>query len=258
MDYNLHTHTFRCNHAEGSDEEYVLTAIERGVKRLGFSDHIPLVFEDGFESNYRVKAKDADDYVTSVLLLREKYKKEIEILLGFESEYYPEYFDKMVKYAKNLGIEYLILGQHFAIPEHPERKSHYSYSPTKNIDLLVNYCDSVVNAIKTGVFTYVAHPDLFYFTGEKDEYIEQMSKICEASKKYDIPLEINFLGIRDNRIYPNKDFWEVAGKIGSPVTFGADAHKPNGVVSLSDVSVAKEMVKEFNLNYIGCPKIKKL
>ncbi len=36
---NYHTHTARCGHAIGTDEEYVQTAIQAGLKTLGFSDH---------------------------------------------------------------------------------------------------------------------------------------------------------------------------------------------------------------------------
>ena len=35
---NFHTHTARCNHATGTDREYVEAAIRAGVKSLGFSD----------------------------------------------------------------------------------------------------------------------------------------------------------------------------------------------------------------------------
>ena len=36
---NYHTHTYRCNHASGNDEEYVKKAIAENVKILGsFSD----------------------------------------------------------------------------------------------------------------------------------------------------------------------------------------------------------------------------
>ena len=40
LDYCLHTHTKRCGHAFGADEEYVQAAIDAGIKVLGFSDHI--------------------------------------------------------------------------------------------------------------------------------------------------------------------------------------------------------------------------
>ena len=38
---NYHTHTARCRHAAGADREYVRSAIDSGVKILGFSDHAP-------------------------------------------------------------------------------------------------------------------------------------------------------------------------------------------------------------------------
>ena len=38
---NYHTHTARCGHAEGTEEEYILTALRCGFKVLGFSDHTP-------------------------------------------------------------------------------------------------------------------------------------------------------------------------------------------------------------------------
>lgn len=38
---NYHTHTTRCMHAIGSEEEYILAAISAGYTELGFSDHTP-------------------------------------------------------------------------------------------------------------------------------------------------------------------------------------------------------------------------
>ena len=40
---NYHTHTKRCGHAIGEDEEYVVNAIEAGLTDLGFSDHCPYI-----------------------------------------------------------------------------------------------------------------------------------------------------------------------------------------------------------------------
>lgn len=36
MLHNYHTHTARCNHAQGEDRQYVEEAIKAGMKRLGF------------------------------------------------------------------------------------------------------------------------------------------------------------------------------------------------------------------------------
>ena len=44
---NYHTHTWRCNHARGSEREYVEQALTTGIRVLGFSDHTPCPFPDG-------------------------------------------------------------------------------------------------------------------------------------------------------------------------------------------------------------------
>ena len=46
MKHNYHTHTTRCNHAEGEDRAYIENAIQGGLETLGFSDHAPYFFPD--------------------------------------------------------------------------------------------------------------------------------------------------------------------------------------------------------------------
>ena len=63
---------------------------------MGFSDHAPFVYPGGFQAGYCVHAEDAEDYIDTLKALREKYKGKIEIIIGFEMEYYPIYFDYML------------------------------------------------------------------------------------------------------------------------------------------------------------------
>ncbi len=256
MDYNYHTHTFRCKHASGTPEEYIKNAIKGGIKHLGFSDHAPLVFEDGSQSNYRVPMEELDDYISEIRQLREKYKDEIDISIGFEIEYYPEYFPKMLEYLKAHGGEYLILGQHYVIPENTN--DTHNYAPNNDEEKLHLYVLRVIEAMKTGKISYVAHPDFFSFIGNGNIYEKEMTELCRASKEYNIPLEVNFLGIRTHRRYPCENFWEIAGKVGAPVTFGFDAHRPEDAADFASLVVADEIVRKFNLNYIGKPEIRKL
>ena len=81
--YNFHTHTFRCHHAEGSDEDYVLQAIKNGYDTIGFSDHAPYLFPNGYVSSFRMLPSDAKDYARSVDALKNKYQGKIDIKLGF-------------------------------------------------------------------------------------------------------------------------------------------------------------------------------
>ncbi len=254
MDYNYHTHTYRCGHATGTEEEYILRAIDCGIKYMGFSDHVPLMFDNGYELGFRVPVAKAGEYVNTLSLLREKYKDKIDIKIGFEMEYFPTIFEQMLKNAIGYGAEYLILGAHFPDPEYPEIIDHSS-APSDSVDKLKTYVNRVIEGIKTGVFTYVAHPDMINFTGDAEIYKKEMRKICIASRECGIPLEINCLGIRDNRHYPNMTFLEVAGEEQCPMTFGFDAHDALSAYDGESVPKALEMVKKYNLNYIGRPNV---
>ena len=259
MDYNFHTHTYRCGHASGREEDYIKRAIDGRIKRMGFSDHIPYVFPDGFESPHRIPMNEVCDYFKTINELREKYKNQIEIYIGFEMEYYPEHFDSMLSIAKSSGAEYLILGQHFMYNEHPNGYPTQRLCTTK--EEIEHYTHCIVSGIKSGMFTYVAHPDILNFLSEGENesiYREKMGEICCAAKETDTPLEINFLGIREKRRYPNKKFWKIAGEIGTPVTFGFDSHSVSSAYDKESLIIAEELVDKYKLNYIGEPKLKSL
>lgn len=253
MIYNYHTHTTRCRHASDSDEEYVISAINAGIKYLGFSDHAPFIFPDGYESTYRVEVSAIDDYFSSLRNLKAKYRDKIDIKIGFEMEYYPAYFPAMCDLAIESGAEYLILGQHYLYNEHPDGIP--SSLKTEDPDRLREYVDCVIGGIKTGAFSYVCHPDMVKFLGDEVIYKNEMRRLCEVAKEYEIPLEINFLGIREGRIYPRDIFWQIAGEIGAPVTYGMDAHKKEDAADLASLTKASELVRKYDLNYVGMPKI---
>ena len=72
---NYHTHTWRCRHADGTEREYVERAIEGGLKILGFSDHSPYPFPDGYDSGMRMRLDQVEGYVDTVLALKKEYDK---------------------------------------------------------------------------------------------------------------------------------------------------------------------------------------
>jgi len=254
MNYNFHTHTYRCHHASGTEEEYIKRAIENGITHMGFSDHVPLVCSDGFESYHRVPMAQAEEYIATLRELREKYKDQLTLYIGFEAEYFPLYFDQMVEHVTGIGCEYLILGQHFLYGNH----ARGSASKTESEEDLNDYVNGVLTAIKSGYITYVAHPDMIAYVGDEAVYRRAVETICNASKEYDVPLEINFLGIRDNRFYPHEEFWQIAGEIGSPVTFGFDAHDVPSSYDGASIPKAEALVERCGLNYIGMPKLRLL
>ena len=241
---NYHTHTARCGHARGEDREYVERAVERGLETLGFSEHVPLPFADGHESYFRVPLARLEDYVRSVLALREEFRDRIRILLGFEAEYYPDYFDRVRELTAPYTVDYFIMGQHF----NDSTERPYNARPFADGSQLRGYVDRVLEGLATGHFLYLAHPDLPYYTGgDEDFYRREMRRLCEGAKALDIPLEINLLGIREGRNYPSPVFWEIASSAGCRTVLGCDAHSPDAVADPAELETALAFAARFGL-----------
>lgn len=41
MKFDLHTHHFRCGHADGNIRDYIEAGIKAGLQAIGISDHTP-------------------------------------------------------------------------------------------------------------------------------------------------------------------------------------------------------------------------
>ena len=252
---NYHTHTYRCRHASGTEEAYVRAAIDMGLEIFGFSDHTPYWFAGDYYSNFRMFPEQLPDYVDTVLALRKAYEEQIQIPLGLEMEYYPAYFQETLEKVRDAGIEYLLLGQHFVGNEIGE---HYSGRFTDDTAILKKYCYQVADAMHTGLFSYLAHPDLIYYTGSRKAYLENMRLICRAAKECDLPLEVNLLGLREGRNYPNIRFWEMAAQEGCQVVFGCDAHRPENVTDPTSEKIALEMVNNLGLELLETVALRKV
>lgn len=228
MKYNYHTHTALCNHARGTNEEYVLAAIEAGFDEIGFADHCAWNFE-GFVSGMRMTKQELPLYCESIKSLKEKYKDKISIKLGLECEYFPKYMPWLKEKIEEHGIDFIILGHHFCVDE---PGSLYNGNLTKPSQLY-NFCDDVLEAMDTGLFSYVAHPDIF-MRGYPvfDEHCRKISReIILKAKETGTPLEYNLLGFSHSKLdgkqgYPYPDFWEMVSEIRPHVTMGIDAHFP--------------------------------
>lgn len=244
---NYHTHTHRCQHAWGTEKQYIERAIAAGIKKLGFSDHVPCPFKDGFVSKIRMRMSQAEEYVNTIRTLQEEYKDKIELYVGFETEYIPEFFEEQVKMFEKLGCDYMIMGQHFLTSE---AEGPYAGSPHDSAEFLKEYVDSIIEGMKTGYFSYLAHPDLNNYNFDKSIYEKEMRRLCENMKELSIPLELNLLGIMNKKSYPREEFWEIAGSVGNDVILGIDAHKPEQIGHVETYEKAMEFVKKYNLKVI--------
>lgn len=242
---NYHTHTKRCQHAEGEDREYVEAAIQAGYQILGFADHCPWVYPDkNFVSGIRMAPSQVDGYFYSLESLKKEYAKDIKIYIGFETEHCPDMIPAQDKLLEGYPLDYMICGQHFLGAEYV---SFYAGRPHGDEDFLMRYVDTAIDGIKSGRYLYLAHPDLVNFTGDEAIYRKHMKRLCEALKEADIPVEINVLGLWTGRRYPSARFLELAKETGNTAIIGVDAHAPEHLLNKEALEKAKRMTEKFGL-----------
>lgn len=227
---NYHMHTKRCMHASGSDEAYVQAAIRGGYEEIGFSDHTPWHYASDYVAHMRMKESSFEEYYNSVKALQEKYQDQISIKIGLECEYFPKYMDWLQELIKTYQIDYIIFGNHYYKTD--EQKVYFG-TACENDEMLKAYVDEAIAGMKTGLYAYLAHPDLFmrgrrYF----DDYARSESyRLCKAAKELNVPLEYNLAGAQYNDVmhtmqYPHDKFWKIAAEVGNTAIIGVDAHEP--------------------------------
>lgn len=270
QDFCFHTHTQRCGHGakDTGDEEWVEHAIKGGIKKLAFTDHIPLPDGMNHIANSRMDIAEVDSYLASIHYLQEKYKGQIEIESGFEFEYSKRDEDHLKELKSE--TDKMVLGQHFVIDDSGKEYEITRGKGGKQIsdEVLDLYAESIISAMDKDLPDVIAHPDLFMQArdsfGAKEEEITRA--ICRKAIEKGIPLEINFGKIASKveskmpldelkkRIpYPSPEFWKIvaeetriAKENGQDlfVIYGKDAHSPQQLSTEKDYEIARAIIGE--------------
>lgn len=97
--------------------------------------------------------------------------------------------------------------------------------------MLELYEESVIEGMESGLFAYLAHPDLFMRSyPEFDRHCKLVSRhICRTAVRLNLPLEYNIGYEEYNDIHgittiPHPDFWKIAAHEGCTAIIGVDAH----------------------------------
>ena len=222
MKHLFHVHTYRCGHAENISEElYVEKAITLNASDIWFTDHAPFP-NDPFGG--RMKYEQLNEYIETLLQLKEKYKEKINVHIGLEIEYFPRYKEYYKELTANNNIEILLLGQHMY-----QIENGYSFSlPQETLDKeeYIGLGKAIVEGMKTGLFKICAHPDRIYrrqnqnWTKEMDEMAKQT---IETAHHTNTILEQNISSMRDD-LYRD-EFWNLKNSLNEDKTIiGLDAH----------------------------------
>lgn len=244
QNFSLHTHTigFDGHHTE---EEMVATAVQKGLKTIGFSNHFivyptikqsnmyPYALKGGYETIY------ASSFVEAISRFKPHYEKidelreksNITILKGMEVDFFnsQEWWDGFQVALQILKPDYLIGSAHFI----EENNMLYNMHDLKNAPteqqqkLLHQYWQNARKTAQSGLFTFMAHLDLPKKVGlGLDNYwIEEEQKTIETIKNNHLKVELNtsFFNF-GNEPYPGPRIMKLLAEYNIPVLISDDAH----------------------------------
>lgn len=232
VDY--HVHTRRCGHAQGEDRRYVEAAIKKGLKEIGFSDHIPIYYQadQGKKISNRGMPRAAlDDYVDSIMDLKAAYP-EIAVKLGLEIDVAPGWEEQFVEMIASYPWDYLTGAVHFI----SKWDYHYiSYDTDHSVaEIYEAYFDQVAVAAGSGLFDILGHIDLprrFFPRLAESEMNDLYRNLAIRLGKANVVVELNTYGVRGSRqsgvgVFPDEQLLRMIRHHGVNVTLGSDAHSP--------------------------------
>ena len=247
---NFHTHTFRCKHAGGTVADMCEAALAAGLDTLGFSDHAP--FPDNRFHSSRMDFDELDDYIRDVNEAKLRYAGRLRIYLGLEIDYFPSLgkaFYEDLFFGRH-HCDYLISGTHFIENGGPDINlwnGGQDFGPEQ----VRRYIDVETEALETGLFTYIAHPDMFSIrcAAMTPEIAAECGRLLDAAAALRVPLEVNAYGLRKPPLtladgtkrpqYPWCPFWDLVREHGGiRAVVGSDAHQPIDVWSNADAAIA--------------------
>jgi len=240
---SFHSHSRFCD-GIGDPEEYVLSAIQKGFSAFGFSSHAPLPFY----TDWNMKITDLPEYIQLTHQLQVKYKDQIELYTGLESDF----FDGCTDWRTTNGIQYTLGAVHFLphpitnvplpvdgnVKEFQETLEHGFY------DDIQLFGEAYYGALREMMLTtppnILAHIDVFrktngngkYFKETEHWYQEEIEKTLEIALLSDVIIEVNTGGMsRGYTEIPYPSWWVLENILdaGIPIMLNSDVHHPDHV-----------------------------
>ncbi|MGW0332533.1 histidinol-phosphatase [Streptomyces sp. NPDC003011] len=234
---DLHTHHNRCGHATGSLRDYVVAALDKGVKVLGLSDHTPMFAadEDHALPPVAMPKSQFPSYVAEALALKEEFAHSIEILVSTEADFFSGRMDPYTKALSAHPLDYVIGSVHMFEGRDIFDVTRWETAEAQDLAAVkARYFRAMAECARSGLFHVMGHVDAL--KGNHPELgaapaPAAADEMLRAIRDSGAVMEINTSGgtKKCGGWYPESDLLERAHHFRVPITFASDAHVPERV-----------------------------
>jgi histidinol-phosphatase (PHP family) len=241
MPPDLHIHTVLSRHGEGSMEETVLAAADKGFGEIGFADHFY------YPEGYAAPAPDCvipdretfETYVMEVERLQNRFRGKIEIRLGAEIDYLPGAMEAVSGHLAQYPFDYLIGSVHIVNGVAIDYREDWLAERLNGLGgaegMWRTYWRDLEAFVSSGLFDVVGHFDLpkkFGIAIQAEDGSADAERVLDAVLRAGLAIEVNTGGIdraAAHETYPSAVILSAAVRKGVPIVFGSDAHRPDDV-----------------------------
>ncbi|WP_406687657.1 histidinol phosphate phosphatase domain-containing protein [Rossellomorea vietnamensis] len=234
---------------------YLQKAKERNLKEVGIVDHLYRFREtrDYFEKHMdigetdlgrkqhrwlnQVMTEHMGDFIDFIESQKQKWAEHgIKLKLGMEADYFPGCHNQLKELLSAHRWDYVIGSVHFVDgwgfdnPEAIDRFEHYEL-----VDLYGRFFQIVEEAIRSGLFDFVAHLDnlkVFNFRPHEEILLPHYEKIARALVDTNTATEVNaglFYRYPIKEMCPSPNFLQVLIEAGVKFTTSSDSHFPDDI-----------------------------
>jgi histidinol-phosphatase (PHP family) len=235
---DCHIHSKKSHHGVGDLEDYVISALDKGIKTIAFTEHGPFIYD----KEHRLSEGEIKKYFKDIDFLKRKYSGKINILSGLEMDFTPSGENYVRSFLQDIDCD-LILGSVHFIETKKDRVKVWDYQELQNKEIQEAYFLSLYLAAKCKLFDSIAHPDLILRAGiDSDSIKTNFFHFINILKENSVAYEINCSGLskpsynpkQDKMVHNMKTFpfisaIEYAKSQGVNFTIGSDAHEPDKI-----------------------------
>ena len=263
---NYHTHTVFCD-GKNSLEEMITAAAAAKFSVFGFSAHTLYPFS----TNWHIHPDNCIKYISQIKSHQEKYKDTLELLAGFEVDYFPPISLPDSAHFNQMGADYIIGSTHYIstaqidtpVSEQNSNTPHeftvdgpiaevlYGLNTLFHGDgkkLVQVYYQTVRDMITHCSFDILGHIDLvrrrnnvIHFFDETEQwYKREIAATAETVAKSGCIVEVNTGGMArgcTKTPYPSPDFLNMLNRKNVPVVIDSDAHTIQTIDFAFDIAV---------------------
>ncbi len=214
-------------------QRYLEAAKQAGIEELGVSEHVYRFRQALAVSRHPFWEQQAVDDLDSYC----EFVRSTPLRLGIEADFVAGAEDRIASLLERREFDYVVGSVHLIGDRFVDHAGWDVWERESDADRVwERYFGLLAEAVRSGLFDVLAHPDLVKMWGPERPWPERDPRFhyepaVEAISEVGIAVELSTAGLRKpvGEMYPSREFCQMCVEAGAVFALSSDAHAPEQV-----------------------------